>query len=98
MAVIVLLAVIAVAALAFGALAFMGAKSAVHEIEGLIMFLIGTVALGTAGIIETIRRCAFRWPFPPPPVQVTQPPPEQQFRWPTPSAPPAAPRPPMPGE
>lgn len=88
--ILVLLSVIAVGALAFGALVFSEARTAVHEIEALIMFLIGTVALGCAGIIEAVRRNVFRWPFPPPPVQVTEPPPEHQFKYPQ--------RPPKPGE
>lgn len=48
--------IIGVLAALFGADAFMSAKSAVQEIEGLIAFVAMTVAFGAAGIIAAIHR------------------------------------------
>lgn len=52
----VLLAVLAVLAVLSGLGVLTGAKSAVHEIEGFILFLIGAVCLTGAGIIESVSR------------------------------------------
>ncbi len=56
----VVLAIVAVLALAGGVLALLGARSAVHEIEALICFLIFTVALGIAGVIDVLVRAERR--------------------------------------
>jgi hypothetical protein len=46
-------------------LVFMTAKSAVHEIEALILFLIGTVALSAVAIVDALKpRAAAATPLP----------------------------------
>ena len=42
-------------AFAFGVLMFFSAKSAIHEIEGLVLFLIGAVFISAAFVINTIK-------------------------------------------
>lgn len=51
-----LMIVVAVVAALVGADAFMSAKSAVQEIEGLIAFVGMTIALGSVGIINAVER------------------------------------------
>lgn len=41
---------------AIGAILFSVSKSAIHEIEAAIAFLIATVAIGCAGIIEAVNK------------------------------------------
>jgi hypothetical protein len=42
----------------YGLFCMMASRSAVHEIEAGLGFLIGTVAIGCAGIIEAVERKA----------------------------------------
>ncbi|HWO23012.1 MAG TPA: hypothetical protein VNO30_29930 [Kofleriaceae bacterium] len=41
--------------LVFGGLAFSGSDNAVHEIEALIMLLIGTVGIGCSTVAQTLE-------------------------------------------
>jgi hypothetical protein len=50
------LRVLSLLAFAFGLFMFMGARSAIHEIEGLICFLIGAITLSSSFIIYTIQK------------------------------------------
>lgn len=52
----ILLFLIAVLAFLAGLATFGGAKSAVHEIEGLVAILTSMVCLAGAGIIEAVNR------------------------------------------
>ncbi|MBX3159540.1 MAG: hypothetical protein KF773_26450 [Deltaproteobacteria bacterium] len=51
-----LLTFFGVLGLAFGAYAFFGAKTVMHEIVGMLGFLIATVGLGATGIMREIER------------------------------------------
>ena len=44
----------AIAAILFGFMMLVAAKSAIHEIEAFILFLIGAVCLSGAGIIDAM--------------------------------------------
>ena len=48
--------IVAILAFLFGLGVMVGSKSAVHEIEAMILFLISTVSMGCAGIIESVNR------------------------------------------
>lgn len=45
-------------ACAVGALIFGGAKSAIHEIEALVLFLIGAVLYGSGSVVRSLDRIA----------------------------------------
>ena len=51
---VIFLSVLAILAAVAGGLAFSSAQSALHEVEGLIAFLIFTVAVGSACIVASI--------------------------------------------
>lgn len=51
----ILLGLVGVAAWLFCILVFQNSKSAVHEIEALIAGLIGTTAIGLAGVINAVH-------------------------------------------
>ncbi len=46
--------VLSIMAFAYGFMIFIGAKSAIHEIEALILFLIGAVFIVGAGIVDSV--------------------------------------------
>ena len=52
----ILLVVIALLAILFGGSIFTEAQSAIHQIAGLVSFLIAVVALGNVGIISAIQK------------------------------------------
>ena len=52
----ILLFVLAVLAFLSGAGVLVSAKSAVHEIEAFILFLVAAVCLSGAGVIEAVNR------------------------------------------
>ncbi len=52
----ILLFVTAVLTLLFGLGVFASAKSAIHEIEAFVLFLISAVCMSGAGIVEAVNR------------------------------------------
>jgi hypothetical protein len=52
----IFLFIVSVFAVAMGALIFSGARSAIHEIEGFVLFLIAAVLFSAAAIIDAIHK------------------------------------------
>ncbi len=52
----ILLWILAIVALLVGAIIFAAAKSAIHEIEGFMLFLISAVFISGAGVVEAVNR------------------------------------------
>lgn len=52
----ILLFLLAILAFLAGAGILAGAKSAIHEIEALILFLIGAVFISGAGVVEAVNQ------------------------------------------
>lgn len=56
----VMLAIWGLCAAAFGMFVLASARSAVHEIEAGIAFLVATVALGLTALLEELKKCGMR--------------------------------------
>lgn len=50
------LLILSIAAILVGILIFTQAQSAIHEIEGLMLVVVFSVCLGSAGVIEAIQQ------------------------------------------